>query len=192
MADDDTPEEEWEHASAPDEIAELYDKDSPLAADGDYWRGKYDPNEATDAEIEEAIAAQHEAEMQAEADAWAALPQWDAIGERLWRARNRLGISKREAARRAGLSEGAWRHLEAGKKVVNRTIVEPNPRNENLVAAARAVDIDPVELFELASRELPPGLIEATPDSDVIQQYRQLSAQDKQLVEQLIARLAKN
>lgn len=84
--------------------------------------------------------------------------QWMAVGDALRQARMRLGISKREAARRADLSDGAWRHLESGTKKAYGTLVLPNPRPENLVAAARAVDLDPVVVFQLAGRHVPEEL----------------------------------
>jgi transcriptional regulator with XRE-family HTH domain len=80
---------------------------------------------------------------------------WHSVGTALQHGRIRLGISMREAARRAGLSDGAWRHLEAGQKTSYGVIILPNPRTENLIAAARAVEINPTVLFDLAQRDLP-------------------------------------
>lgn len=80
---------------------------------------------------------------------------WQSVGTALQHGRIRLGISMREAARRAGLSDGAWRHLEAGQKTSYGVIILPNPRTENLIAAAKAVEINPTVLFDLAQRELP-------------------------------------
>ncbi len=169
-ADDDTTADSWEHAEDPDEIVEILPEgwQERLEDPSDTWRGKYEPPTG-------------------EPDYFP--PDWDAIGRVLWEARNRLGISKREAARRAGLSEGAWRHLEAGKKIVNRTAVDPNPRNENLVAAARAVEVRPELLFEMAGRELPPGLVEPPSEEQTIRDFRRLSHNDRQLVDRLITRL---
>ncbi len=80
-------------------------------------------------------------------------PDWGAVGRLLGAARRSLRLSKREAAQRAGFSEGLWRQLESGKRFVTGDVVlEPNPRDENLAAAARAVGLKPKEVFALAGR----------------------------------------
>ncbi len=80
-------------------------------------------------------------------------PDWEAVGKLLGAARRSLRLSKREAAVRAGFSEGLWRQLESGKRFVTGDLVlEPNPRDENLAAASRAVGLKPKEVFGLAGR----------------------------------------
>jgi len=65
-------------------------------------------------------------------------------------------MSKREAARRAGISEGLWRQLETGARPLAPGMTAlVSPRDETLIAAADAVGLDPNELFRLAGRELP-------------------------------------
>lgn len=86
---------------------------------------------------------------------------WIDVGQRLGTARRQLRISKREAARRAGFSDGQWRVLEAGRRIVAKGIVvPPNPKDETLQGAAEAVGIDPAELFRLVGRDFVAG---ATP-----------------------------
>ena len=74
---------------------------------------------------------------------------WYFVGHRLYQGRKRFQISKREAARRAGISEALWRQLEAGGKELNGEVILPNPRPENLYAVAVAVAVaeDPALFF---------------------------------------------
>jgi len=79
--------------------------------------------------------------------------RWTEIGKRLGAARNRLNLSKRAAAARAGFSEGTWRQLEAGERQVAPGMTLPvSPSDRTLTAAARAVELDPAEVFALAGR----------------------------------------
>jgi len=117
---------------------------------------------------------------------------WRNLGWTLGQARQRMGLSKREAARRADLSDGAWRHLEAGSKQVYGRTVFPNPRPENLVAAAKAVGVAPAKLFDLVGREAPADLVGPTPGQDLAAELARLRPEDRQLVEQLIYRLSRD
>jgi transcriptional regulator with XRE-family HTH domain len=82
--------------------------------------------------------------------------RWLRVAEMLGSARRRRKLSKRAAARAAGFSEGLWRHLEEGVRLVYGQEVTPNPRDENLVGAATAVGIDPAELFAAVGRTWDP------------------------------------
>lgn len=75
--------------------------------------------------------------------------QWP-VGQRIRQAREELGISAREAARRAGIGDGTWRYMEIGyeTKRGQRFPVKPTP--VTLAKIARAVEIEPRELFVLA------------------------------------------
>lgn len=76
------------------------------------------------------------------------------VGAALRRAREVAGISKREAARRANVSEATWRNLETGEQPLRTGQVAPmNPRPETLVNAARAVGLEPAEVLRLAGRD---------------------------------------
>lgn len=82
------------------------------------------------------------------------LEQWREVGRRLGTARKAMHLSKREAARRAQFSEGQWRVLEAGERTVAKDIVVAvSPRDDTLVAAARAVGLDPAPLFTVVGRD---------------------------------------
>lgn len=75
------------------------------------------------------------------------------VGRALEQARRGRGLSKREAASRAKFSEVVWRQLESGERQVAAGIRVPvNPKDETLEAAARAVGLDPAELFAMAGR----------------------------------------
>lgn len=76
--------------------------------------------------------------------------QWEA-GARIQRARGTMSI--REAARRAGISEARWRHIEKGYQPIGGHQVPVNPRTENVVAIAKAVGMDPAELFRIMGRD---------------------------------------
>ena len=87
--------------------------------------------------------------------------QWKVVGARLGQARRSLRLSKRGAALRAGFSEITWRQLEAGERQIAREVTTPvNPRDDTLAAAARAVNLDPAELFDLAGRDYDPSTID--------------------------------
>jgi transcriptional regulator with XRE-family HTH domain len=96
------------------------------------------------------------------------------VGQALGAARVKAGLSKREAARTAGMSEGWWRHLESGR-IPQRdgSFVAPNPRDETLIAAARAVGLRPRYVLDLAGRddveyvEAPTGLEEGGTEPSV-------------------------
>jgi hypothetical protein len=63
----------------------------------------------------------------------------------------RGGMSKREAARRAGISEGRWRQVVTGKQKAGGGVVVPaNPRRETVIAMARAVGADANEALRRA------------------------------------------
>jgi transcriptional regulator with XRE-family HTH domain len=76
-----------------------------------------------------------------------------AVGKKLGEARRAMGISKREASRRAGIAEITWRQYEAGERQVTPGMKVPvNPDSDKLEAAALAVHLDPAPLFELLGR----------------------------------------
>jgi transcriptional regulator with XRE-family HTH domain len=83
---------------------------------------------------------------------------WAEIGRSLYLGRKRLQISKREAARRAGISEALWRQLEGGGEMMTTGTFLPNPRTDNLVAAALAVGEDPAGFFSRLGRDAPENI----------------------------------
>ena len=82
--------------------------------------------------------------------------QWRRAGELLEHYRLLAGMSKREAADRAGVSESAWRMYEGGGRLERGQWVTPRPQDETLYRVAYAVGMSPRELFAVVERDLPP------------------------------------
>lgn len=110
---------------------------------------------------------------------------WAIVGRELYKGRKRFQISKREAARRAGISEALWRQLEGGGATLKPGLFAPNPRPANLVAAANAVEIDPERLFEILGRDVPEG-IEKFAAGGFTVRFNQLNQRDQYIVIQLV------
>lgn len=63
----------------------------------------------------------------------------------------RGSLSKRQAAARAGISEGRWRQIVTGIQRAGPGLTIPvNPRAETLVAMANAVGADPADVLDAA------------------------------------------
>lgn len=74
--------------------------------------------------------------------------------------RARGAMSKRRAARLAGISEGRWRQVVTGRQPVGGGQTMPaNPRRETLIAMASAVGADVDTVLRAAGRE-PLGVAE--------------------------------
>lgn len=73
------------------------------------------------------------------------------MGRLLREARERLRpkVSKRQAAAKAGFSPTQWGDMERGERHQGTRV---RPADETLLAAARAVDLDPRVLFEAVGR----------------------------------------
>ncbi|MBV7292328.1 helix-turn-helix domain-containing protein [Corynebacterium sp. TAE3-ERU16] len=67
--------------------------------------------------------------------------QWEP-GRIIQTAREDTGLSKRQAAQRAGISESWWRQIESGYKRVDGEPVRANVPEKALVSAAVAVGAD--------------------------------------------------
>ena len=129
------------------------------------------------------LGAQLDPEHEAEAQGWF----W--IGGHMYQGRKRLGISKREGARRARISEALWRILESGGRAVDSKWVLPNPRPENLYAVAEVIGLPPQYLFEAVDQEMPPALTRATSDVELAKKITLLADPDRELVDRLVDRL---
>ncbi|NUR80741.1 MAG: helix-turn-helix transcriptional regulator [Dermatophilaceae bacterium] len=83
-------------------------------------------------------------------------PTWP-LGPKLKAAREALGLTKREAARRADISEQLWRRLESGYYTVQGERVPLRGRDgqnvgvtrETAISAARAVGLQPNEVLAI-------------------------------------------
>jgi len=117
------------------------------------------------------------------------LPQtvgWRTVAEVLGEARKRLRLSKRQAARRAGISEGTWRQLERGPTLEGNTLHTNQTRPENLYAAARAVGVDPEVVFGAFGEEVPAGFDFTPYDDRVAKKISQLDVRDRDIVEGIV------
>ena len=118
--------------------------------------------------------------------------RWAIVGRRLGDARRGLGLSKRAAALAAGISEGLWRQLEAGSRSPMPGVdLAPNPRDENLIAAARAVGVAPDELFYVLGRQPLPAAPGAVRDSrrSMAEKLARLGPDDLKVIEHMVDRL---
>lgn len=101
---------------------------------------------------------------------------WVAVGARLKAARKHLGISAREAARRAKLSDAQYLAMEAGYRTVRAgQTLTVNPKDETLIAAAQAVRLDPAVLFAIIGRPYQPDPepIQVAASGAVMEELRQ-------------------
>lgn len=78
--------------------------------------------------------------------------------------REHLGLSKRQAARIAGISEGRWRQVVSGVQRAGGVAIPVNPRAETVAAMAHAVGVGVPEA--LAAAGLPAELAERLADVD--------------------------
>lgn len=77
----------------------------------------------------------------------------EKVGARIAEARAKLGLSKREAARRAGISDSRWRQIESGWQTKNGVRQPAQTTAETLEQIAEVVGLDPDELVTLAEVE---------------------------------------
>lgn len=70
------------------------------------------------------------------------------LGRLLEQARGR--VSKREAARRADISEGHWRAVVRGYQLQAGVKIPANPRRDTVIAMALAVGVEPSAALEAA------------------------------------------
>jgi transcriptional regulator with XRE-family HTH domain len=79
-------------------------------------------------------------------------------------ARTNRGLSTREAARRAGVSDTLWRSLERGYELRKGTRFDVSPRADTVAKVARIIGIDVTKALELAGLPTVDGDIEPEPD----------------------------
>ncbi|MGV9679229.1 helix-turn-helix domain-containing protein [Nocardia sp. NPDC003482] len=73
-----------------------------------------------------------------------------ALTDLIRTARERSGLSKRAAARRANISEGRWRQLESGYEEAHGHRTPSHPTRATLVRIAEAVSVPPADLLRAA------------------------------------------
>ncbi|MEU3013407.1 helix-turn-helix domain-containing protein [Nocardia asteroides] len=99
-------------------------------------------------------------------------PQW-AAGALIQAAREDAGYSKRQAARKSGISEGRWRQLEDGWEVTRGAKIPVRTTPETIVQIAHAMAIDAEQLLKAAG--IDPG---AAPVVDVVYAQRTIDVSD--------------
>lgn len=90
-------------------------------------------------------------------------------GYLLDRARVALGISQREAARRAKISEGRWRQVVTGVQRQGGVSVPVNPKAATVAAMARAVEADVAAVLEAAGLDY---VVEVSEERDGLAELR--------------------
>jgi transcriptional regulator with XRE-family HTH domain len=119
--------------------------------------------------------------------------QWVEFGRWLAEQREQRGLRRRDAARRAKVSETLWRDLETGRKeAIGAIRLLPNPSADVLERVAGALEV-PVEevLARIGRPTRPPRSDAATPKTDddgslLGVKLRRLSERDRALVERLV------
>ncbi|MGD0381080.1 MAG: helix-turn-helix domain-containing protein [Acidimicrobiales bacterium] len=122
--------------------------------------------------------------------------QWVEFGRWLAEQREQRGLRRRDAARRAKVSETLWRDLETGRKeAIGAIRLLPNPSADVLERVAGALEL-PVEdvLARIGRPARPARSASATsgasrPDDDgslLAIKLRRLSPRDRALVERLV------
>jgi transcriptional regulator with XRE-family HTH domain len=112
--------------------------------------------------------------------------QWAAFGRLLADRREQLGLSRRHAARRAGISERAWKTLETGLgSTVGSVRLLPNPTDDELARIANALEVTKDALFgDLPNNSPGEGSVDR-----LTARIAMLSARDRGLVDDLVSRL---
>jgi transcriptional regulator with XRE-family HTH domain len=94
-------------------------------------------------------------------------PPLTPLGKLLEDARKVLGLSKREAARRSGYSEGRWRQVVTGLQNTKDVNTPSNPKSSTVAAMARAVGVDVDEALRVAGLDATPGAGASTPGDPI-------------------------
>jgi transcriptional regulator with XRE-family HTH domain len=92
-------------------------------------------------------------------------PPWGVL---LTRALAKAKLSAREAARRAGISEGRWRQIASGYQVVSAGVYAPvHGPARTLARMAAVVGVTPAQLKKAGRPDAAKLLASADPDVDV-------------------------
>jgi transcriptional regulator with XRE-family HTH domain len=120
--------------------------------------------------------------------------QWVEFGRWLVEQREERGLRRRDAARRAKISEALWRDLETGRKeAIGGIRLLPNPSQDVLERVAGALEL-PVEdvlarvgRATAGRRKLGPDAPKTEDDGSLLSiKVRRLSERDRILLERLV------
>jgi transcriptional regulator with XRE-family HTH domain len=120
--------------------------------------------------------------------------QWVEFGRWLVEQREERGLRRRDAARRAKISEALWRDLETGRKeAIGGIRLLPNPSQDVLERVASALDLPLEDVLARvgratsARRRLEPNAAKVDDDGSLLSiKLRRLSERDRTLVESLV------
>ena len=117
--------------------------------------------------------------------------RWTEFGQFLKEHRDRLGLSRREAAKRAEVPVATWRDLESGYTTSYGGVrVLPNPGSEVLDKIAAALEIPSEDLVSHVGRLSKPkkaaGDKAKDNSSPLAQKVARLDERDRRLVESLV------
>lgn len=106
------------------------------------------------------------------------------LGRMLEGARERLGISGREAARRANITEARWRQVVTGVQTRGGERIAVRPRALTVVAMATAVGVEPTEALAAAGHDARPERVAA-----LVGEIQRVPASDEQQVAAEVERI---
>jgi len=117
--------------------------------------------------------------------------RWVEFGVYLRQQRDKVGLSRREAAKRSKVPESTWRDLETGaKNSYGGVRVLPNPGADVLEKMAGVLEITPEELTRhvgrLSSRSKSKSASPTNSSSPLAQKIARLDQRDQRLVETLV------
>ena len=121
--------------------------------------------------------------------------RWVEFGHWMVAQRDRLGLRRREAARRAKVAESVWRDLETGRKqAVGAIKLLPNPSIDVLGRVATALEVSLDELLDHAGRVSTDGNGSAphggggggSTDTALSVKIHRLGDRDRKMVEMLV------
>lgn len=115
--------------------------------------------------------------------------RWIEFGKWLVEQRERLGLRRREAAKRAKIPEAVWRDLENGHKdTVGGVKLLPSLSADVLDRVAGALELSPDEVLKHVGR--PPARLSDAQETaerlNLSQKIARLTYRDRRLVERLV------
>ena len=124
--------------------------------------------------------------------------QWVEFGRWLAERREEKGLRRREAAKRAKVSEALWRDLETGRKeAIGAIKLLPNPSHDVLVRLAETLGVPVEDVLARIGRSTPrrPRRPATRHDAEVVDvgdattlgvKLRRLTDRDRDLIEHLV------
>jgi transcriptional regulator with XRE-family HTH domain len=119
--------------------------------------------------------------------------RWVEFGSFLRQQRDKVGLSRREAARRSKVPESTWRDLETGQKTAFGAGVRvlPNPGSDVLAKMATVLELSPEELTRHVGRTTAKARASAASASRdganlLAQKIGRLDERDRRLVESIV------